>query len=414
MKLKATLAIGTALGLLLSGGAIAGSSNTLYLTQEGSSNTAAVNQANGNNSDIGDVTRALQDGDNNFFWFEVTNWGTNNDDDLHALKQEGNWNLLGVAFAGGSSFNDIGSVQQIGNGNSVRINVTQNSSSRVDAVQINGSMNTVSIYQNDGTHSGSGNVVANVTILGSGNGIATGNQWAHGDGEAAVHIVQFGSNNTVWASRITGDNNHAPNPWALGAFNKVHEITQNGTGNGGVDATAETLGSNGNTIRVTQTGNSNNFSVKQGISVASTGNNATITQTGDLNDAFVTQYGSNNQLIVSQIDDDNDVLANFSGDGNGSGPLTGVAGALDGTSSLLSQGTIYQDSTAAASGNHVVFNVTGSNNLFAMAQKGGSNTITGSVTNSNNNQVAVLQNGNGNTAAFTQTGAGGNNASISQ
>jgi hypothetical protein len=94
--------------------------------------------------------------------------------------------------------------------------------------------------------------------------------------------------------------------------------------------------------------------------------------------------------------------------------MTGIAGSLvSDNSSLLTQGTVLQDSNSALNGNTLTYTVNGSNNLFAFAQKGGGNSITGTV-GSDSNQVAVLQVGNSNTTTFTQTAGPGNIIAVKQ
>jgi hypothetical protein len=171
-------------------------------------------------------------------------------------------------------------------------------------------------------------------------------------------------------------------------------------------------------MRISEIGDWNNFSIQQGVSVHSTGNYATVDQQGSHNNATATQYGDGNQLVVRQFADGNRSTTNFDGNDNGVGTLSGAAkGLADLNTITLTQGTVLQDSTTGASGNIVNYDVFGSRNLFAFAQIGGHNTITGTVGtgahDSNDNQVAVLQQGNSNTSSFSQTG-GFNNLAVSQ
>lgn len=98
--------------------------------------------------------------------------------------------------------------------------------------------------------------------------------------------------------------------------------------------------------------------------------------------------------------------------------MNDVAGDLVGSTPVLTEGNIFQDSTGKSSGNLINYNVNGSSNLFAFAQIGGNNTIDGTVgtaiVTSDGNQAAVLQEGSDNNATFFQTGSGGNYMSVSQ
>jgi hypothetical protein len=99
--------------------------------------------------------------------------------------------------------------------------------------------------------------------------------------------------------------------------------------------------------------------------------------------------------------------------------MSGNAGALVAANgSSLSVGNVLQDSSSSLYGNSLSYTVYGSSNLFAFAQIGGNNTITGTVgtgsSDSSGNQVAVLQNGTGNITSFSQTGVGSNNIAVHQ
>jgi hypothetical protein len=409
MKLKIALGTATALGLLM-GAAYAGSGNTLYISQSGDRNIADVKQSLGSNSNIGeDGDPAVQSGADNRLTFTVTNWGTNNDNDIDNFKQDGNWNLFEAQAVGGSSGNRLNNFLQQGNGNSARIMWTQNNGGVVDSVSIKGDRNAVSIYQGNSIVAGSGNQVGTVAIMGSNNGYATGNQWAHGDSTAAVHIQQIGSGNNVASSTIVGSDNHAANIWAPGAFNKVHEIFQTGNNNGQIASIASTQGSNGNWIRINQNGNGNNFSVLQGINSASTQNRFQVTQDGNGNWAGGTQSGDGNWVNIDQDQNNNNATANISGDYNGGGTLAGAAGTLASANGLDS-GLIKQN---GLSNTATLTVANSSNNQFAFLQNGNNNTITGTVSGSGSNSATVIQAGNNNASTFSQAGSN-NVTSISQ
>jgi hypothetical protein len=273
-------------------------------------------------------------------------------------------------------------------------------------------------------------VVSLVSILGDNNGIATGNEWAHGDWGAASYIEQLGTNNKITLSSIEGSNNHAPNPWAPGAFNRVHEIIQKGSNNGLVASTASTLGSDYNWIKVYEEGSGNNFSVTQGISLDSThnfatvnqignDNGATFSQLGSFNTASTSQDGNGNLITIQQISDGNTATTSFVGDENGTGSFTGgaVGTLIAAHPGKLVQGTIEQDSTGFATGNLVEYDVVGSENLFAFTQEGGNNKIFGGVGDTGDassfNEAAVLQVGANNTTSFSQMG-GSNILAVAQ
>jgi hypothetical protein len=408
IDMKTTLSLGTAIVLLAATGvAYAGSSNTVYIDQQGSANTASVQQSAGpGGNDIGlPGAPLLQDGNNNSFTeTQATGGGfSRGDNDILAAKQLGDNNAFSDYYSNNAGGNRINNVLQDGNHNTLSVERNAGLNSTVGTVKQVGDWDWIAIRQSGGT----GNVVSLVQQLGSHNGASGVNLHNWG-----TYISQSGSNNAVDESTINGSNN---NPSISSVGGPVHQITQTGNGNGQSFSTAVTNGSGGNAIHVAETGDGNNFSVVQGTSSASTGNYATVTQTGSSNDATATQFGNYNQLVVSQLADGNSSTTNFSGDSNGVGTLTGAAGAL--TNVNLVQGSVYQDSTGAGGGNSLTYNVTGSSNLFAFAQLGHGNTIDGTVgglSASSNNQVAVLQASSGNTASFSQSGAGSNNLAISQ
>jgi len=413
MKLKIVLSTASALALL-TGAAWAGSGNTLYIQQQGSTNTANVNQGTGpGDNNIGTLADPVtQDGNTNFFQYSnagCCNEGSRQDNDVKKAEQDGNGNWMNIAVWNLSDHNRINSAIQDGNDNALQIEQNDSRSGRIDSVLQDGSGNVGLAKQN-----GSGNRIVLMQQIGSNNGNGRSGELTSGRGVGS-RVIQAGSNNLINESSVVGSNNKQA---ASNTYTPPHDIQQLGNNNGRSFSTASTLGSNGNGIKVTEHGDWNNFSVKQGLSVRSTGNYATVDQQGSYNNATATQYGSGNHLVVSQILDGNRSTTNFDGNDNGVGTLGGAAGTLAGLpGSRLVQGTVLQDSTGAVSGNLVNYDVFGSGNLFALAQIGGNNTITGTVgtgaRDSNNNQVAVLQQGNSNTSSFSQTG-GSNNLAVSQ
>jgi hypothetical protein len=119
--------------------------------------------------------------------------------------------------------------------------------------------------------------------------------------------------------------------------------------------------------------------------------------------------GDNNALQIDQENPGgpaNSITLNIEGDLNG-GPLgarfTGAA-----LTPGLQPGTLVQKGY----GNSISFDVTGSSNLFAVAQLGNRNMVTASISGSAN-QASIMQVGNGNVAGFSQAGIG-NTVSIMQ
>ena len=411
MKLKIVLSTATALGLIMAGSALANDSNTLYLDQNGDGNTARVvqdvpnftNEIGGN--DIGTAGDPVtQQGDGNEFYYDngtsVSNHGVG-DNDIIKAEQIGNSNYMRFHDQGGSDTNRSNDIQQVGDDNYADFVHNSADDSLTGIVLQQGDENFLRIQQEAGT----GNQVLSARQIGSGNG-ASAVTSAH----LGTYIYQRGSGNLITEATIKGSDNGGIN-------NRALYILQRGNNNGQGLSVADILGSNGNNISVEQIGDGNDFGVWQGTSTASTGNDAKVTQDGDSNYAYVTQFGDGNEIIVDQDGNGNSATANFNGSGNGVGSLSGDAGTLASAHSELTQGTIFQDSSSAISGNTVTYTVTGNNNLFAFAQIGAANTITGTVGSlgaSNGNQVAVLQAGSSNVSSFSQNGGGSNNIAITQ
>jgi len=410
MKTKILFATATAAGILLAGQAFA-DPNTLYLTQTGASNQATVQQnAGSGGNDVGKAgVPALQQGNGNRF-SEIQETGGNflgGDDDIVAMKQLGNNNVFGSSYSNQLAGGDrINSVLQNGDLNWASIGRNGASSATVGTFNQTGDSNSAQVTQ----QSGSGNTVTLLQQIGSKNGGPFGPFGPQNPNGWGTSILQSGNGNVVAESSIYGSNNNLNTTSA-----PASSVSQVGNYNGRTSSVARTRGSDGNFIHVTETGDWNNFSVLQGVNTSSTGNQATVSQTGSYNGGYVTQYGDDNLVTVAQLGDGNTATANFTGNRNGNGSFS-VLGALHQPplplNANLTQGTIYQDSTGLG-GNTVTYNVTGSDNLFAMAQIGGSNTITGKVT-SGSNEVAVLQTGSSNVTNFVQQGGNANVISVSQ
>jgi hypothetical protein len=408
MNTRAILATTTALGLLAAtGAAMAVDPNTAYISQSGTGNQSTVQQNAGpGGNDVGlSGAPVRQQGDNNKFnELQFTGGGfSNGDNDIIALKQLGDSNVFGSSYSNNAGGNRIVDALQQGNLNWVSVGRNASMNGIVSGLKIVGNSNSAQITQ----QSGSGNTVTLLQITGDSNEVAYGSGGPQNANQWAAAILQSGNSNLVTEASITGSSNTGNG--SVGPL----KITQNGNNNGQSFSVARIRGSVGNYIIVNEQGNSNNFSVLQGVNTASTGNHATVNQIGNSNQATATQFGSLNQLVIQQNADNNIAVANFTGDSNGNGSLTGIAAALLPSNANLVEGTIYQDSTGSLTGNTVTYNVNGDGNLFAMAQIGGSNTITGTVS-SDNNQAAILQTGNGNVTNFTQSGGNNNAISVSQ
>lgn len=417
----ATLIATTALGFSMSA-AYAGSGNKLFLDQDGTGNVANVHQSSGaGGNEIGTSgNHGLQQGDNNNLRYNNAGSGSGANNDIWNVRQIGNNNDMGFSDWNGAFNNVTNDAQQNGNNNLLRATHNGGDDNLLDVVRVDGDRNDITIDQ-----SGKNGIIQNVHIVGSDNG----NNGSHvNDQNWGVHIRQGGgSGNIIRDATITGDNNVNLAPYGyyngniVGTSGAAIRIRQSGNAN---DANATMWGSGGNVIYVNQTGDTNIGGVNQGSSLASTGNAAVLIQTGNDNDgtiaqsdsyniAHATQLGTGNFIAANQVGDSNSLMATFIGDRNGVGVMTGVAGTLEGSNVNLSQGNILQDSSLAASGNLITYDVTGNDNLFAFAQIGGSNTINGTVT-SNGNQVAVLQVGSGHGTSFTQAGGINNNLAVSQ
>jgi hypothetical protein len=399
-----TLAAATAIGLAMSASAYAADNNKLFIDQNGTGNEASVHQSKGNNNDIGtSLTPALQNGNGNYFGYTNNKYNGGNNNDIIELKQDGNDNWFNAVDEHGAANNTINDVLQHGNTNQALINRYGDSGSTVDQLIMDGNSNVAYIKQGTYPYGGS-NTVTLAKIVGDNNGRPDTRALYEGayPGRAAINIYQKdGTGNTIDEASIEGSNNN----YHTGTDNAVR-IYQFGSDNGNGASTARLIGSGGNKIWVTESGNGNNFTVLQGSVTSDTGNSAEVTQTGNDNGITIDQDGSYNSTT-----------ANFAGNGNGVGTLSGKAGALASVNTDLTQGTIFQDSSAAISGNSVDYNVTGDSNLFAFAQIGGGNTITGTVGNlgaSNGNQVAIIQSGSSNVSTFSQNGGGSNNIAVSQ
>jgi hypothetical protein len=391
MKFYTTTLAATS-ALCLSMGMAYADSNTLHVDQTGNNNIADVDQSHGSgNNRVGSSANPVtQIGDDNYF--KYNNVGQSlGDATVDTALQQGNNNKLLLRDWGSAGHNATDNAQQIGNDNYVYVEHNYGDRNTTAMIEERGNDNHIRINQN-----GNDGIIGTVSIVGSGNGGASHSGWRENWG---ILIAQGGGHNSISNASIEGDNNDG---WP-GSRGTAMSINQTGTYN---TASASMVGSDGNRVLISQGGiGNNNAVVIQGDTLASTNNSADVLQNGDGNATRVEQLGSYNT-----------VYADFLGDSNGVGTMTGVAGALadNDPNDNLFQGNVFQDSSAASGlGNLVSYDVTGSDNLYAFAQIGGSNSVTGSVTG-NSNQVAVLQTGTGNVTGFTQTGGNNNAIAVSQ
>ncbi|WP_322865052.1 hypothetical protein U5922_001890 [Aquicoccus sp. G2-2] len=432
MKFYTTTLAATS-ALCLSMGMAYADSNTLYLDQNGTGNVSDIDQShtgqgaigNGGN-DIGTAANpGLQNGNNNTLTYSNAGYAHGGHNDIVNVEQNGNDNTMSFKDSNQAYNNVTNDAQQNGDNNLTRASHNGGDDNVLDILRTDGSRNDITVDQ-----SGKNGFIGTVQIIGDDNG----NNGSHVNKQNwGIRISQGGgSGNIIHNATITGDNN--PGLAGYGYFDDSSSTALRGTalriiqsGNAN-DANATMLGSNGNAILIHQYGGDSNIGdVNQGISQASTGNavkliqmgntnNGTVLQSGSYNIAHATQSGDGNFIDVNQVADSNTLMASFTGDANGDNSglsMSGVAGDLEGSSGSLTQGHVLQDSTSALLGNDITYDVTGNSNLFAFAQIGGDNSITGTV-GSNSNQVAVLQTGTGNVTGFTQTGGDNNAIAVSQ
>ena len=388
----------------------AGDNNEVFLEQTGQRNTADILQSTGGlgGSQIGTATfSASQVGIRNVLVYsdegsgDAANRGNN---DILTLEQTGNRNKMKFRDWEAARDNVTRSAVQTGQDNDLRVRREGGVANVIDSIIQAGDDNHIRIAQK-----GTNGVIGTVGIFGSGNGGASRSDWQENWG---ILIRQDGTNNTVGTATIEGDDNDG----FPGSTATAMRINQTGDGS---SASAIMMSSNGSFILIDQGGTGGHTAdVRQGISTSSTGNHADLDQNGQGQSGVIEQFGDGNYITARQDGAGNTLTARFFGDGNGVGTMTGPAGAL--TSSDIGDelfvGNVFQDNGGVGAGNSITYEVTGSNNLFAFAQIGAANSISGAVGTtgvSNGNQVAVLQVGSGNGTSFTQNG-GNNNLAVSQ
>jgi hypothetical protein len=399
------------------GNQVAGSGlNEGHVYQSGDQNDATVTQNGRGNL----VSRIYQNDNSGGTATDPTNVLTINQSGATYLQYEHSTPSLGPSTNYNYSPNSVVSVTQTNPGGTVNtLTLTQTGSTFHQANQImrveqNGTDNAGSVTQD-----GRRNFLLSLDQLGDGNAATVGLH-GYGNGDPSTGLT---STSVTAAAFDVGS--HA----AVVGLGQA-TVYQNGTGN---TATYSATG-NSNRYALSQTddsngingvvsGDNNQAAVSQWGGSSNTAdflqygnsNDLGIAQDGGSNIATVNVMGNSNALGSDQVGNGNMLTATFTGNSNGVGTFGagGVAGILEASSTDLTQGNVLQNSTGASLGNDITYDVTGNSNLFAFAQIGGDNSITGTV-GSNSNQVAVLQTGTGNDTVFTQTGGNNNAIAVSQ
>ncbi|OWU84476.1 hypothetical protein ATO6_12345 [Oceanicola sp. 22II-s10i] len=380
--------------------AVAGDANKAFVEQDGNNNAASIDQSAGpGGNDFATLSNpATQRGNDNQLRF--SNGSANNNhnnrfnNDVNVAEQIGNGNWMNITVGNLSNNNTVEDAQQLGDTNSLLVSLNGSRGGTIETVLQDGNVNSAVLKQ-----SGNDNTIQSVSMIGDDNGYANRLELTSGR-FASLRILQTGNTNLVTSATIEGSNNRQI---PSNGYAPLLDIRQ--TGNMNI-AFGNMLGSDGNYLNILQNGTGNDAGVNQGSTAASTQNDADIDQIGDGNYVRATQTGSYNALNAS-----------FTGEDNGVGTMSGDAGTLVSSHIELTQGSILQDSALAASGNTIDYTVVGNDNMFAFAQIGGGNTITGLVGNlgaSNLNQAAIIQVGSSNMTSFSQNGGGSNNLAVSQ
>lgn len=441
-----------------------GDNNLTKFTQEGSYNTVSVEQNGSNNKAgahlryvadpdaSGDTGRnydfILQKGDNNTIDIVQNNKGNIVAVGSGHINQFGDFNLIDIEQAGGSSAGStVRKIDQTASDSAAsrtnELYITQSGAdpnvypdlplgssdynyarALVDTVSqthTGGVRNLVDIDQTGGTHN-AGNVVSLVSQNGSDNEADIDQS---GRLNLLSSLTQMNDGNRATSSQ-SGYNNHIAliSQHSTEADGNSASVVQNGTDNGrnGLGKAASLVGASdssvvqfgvGNIIDYTANGDDNEFGFHQD----GTGNLAqSITINGSRNHLGVFQDGTNNVLQLASIDGDDNVIGirqvgtdntvgltiAAGGDRNG-----GYHGAFDALTAGpgLTPGLLEQ----LGVNNEVSLNVSGDDNLFATLQDNESagstgNKISGNITGSGN-QAAVKQVGDNNTTSFVQTGS---------
>ncbi|MFI0848842.1 beta strand repeat-containing protein [Mesorhizobium sp. IMUNJ 23232] len=386
-------------------GTVDGNANQTAISQEGDGNSAELEILGDSNqfgiTQLGEGNEALASANGNANELALSQIGIANLGEV----------LIGSRTAGSSddnvvvlnqdslaSFGNVGEIYVDGNANTISLDQLGLIGSNYGTVDILGDENDVAVDQ-EGSNTGE------VSVIGNLNGVTLDQVSSASFGNEAGILVD-GDSNTVSVDQL-GSNEATVD--IEGDQNDV-AVDQEGDMNAGEVFVTGNL----NGVTLDQDGAINSALVE----ISGNGNQFDVDQNGDFNDAVALANGNDNKALIDQIGSVNTVSMTFQGDSNGSGTLTGAAGALVSTSGgQLVAGRALQDSSSALSGNSLTYDVVGNLNQFAFAQIGGGNSITGLVGNdgaSNGNQAAVLQNGSNNVTSFAQNGGGSNNLSVSQ
>jgi hypothetical protein len=384
-------AIGLAFGF--AGAAIA-DTNTGTINQNGSSNSATIDQT----VNVTYATSSInQNGNGNSAASSQSNtygypWVVNS-----SIDQGGNSNNASVWQDG--SWIVTATVQQYGNGNGATISQTNYSGRSTAWVYQGGDGNSGSVTQNNAIDT-SGTVWQY-----GGSSSSTGNVYQYAAFSSYALIDQFNVHQANAGIDQTGTNNNA-------------QVHQSGTLGAGVNG------------YITQSGENNQATITQNRSIygGNLADTATINQTGSFNIAAITesyvwsstaniaqQYGSNNQATVVQLNLTEGHASIYQGGDANKGTINqGKDFAVCCDFGLYLSATLSQYGTS----NTAQIDQSGWNQDAAILQSGNLNLASISQSNAGYpggavNHATINQIGNANNATVAQNGRG-NNATINQ
>lgn len=396
-----------------------GGSNTLTILQEGGDRNfvgTAFQTNTGGSDNTGDIAQSgarnyldslSQTGSDNTINAEFT--GDRNGADGATIGNPAVGSLSGVAAATGAASSAL---TQDGAGNMIDLLITGDDNqfgvsqtgndNTVGTLTVTGNDNDLGIVQGDAT-SGDRNEVALGTVEGDGNNI--GVLQTNDDNFAQIDLIGFSDDNVVdieQQGKFGGSGNAV--------------VSIEGTFNGGDNNAVEILQQSSGDAMVGINGDRNDVRVRQfNTEIA----NITIgsgSGEGDGNFLDVVQAngtGSNPNSVTVEIYGDDNNRGSFTGDAFTVGDaFSSEGGGL--SFNGLNAGEIDQGRGNGNSVNITVGSLTdeADDNLFAVGQRGSSNSVMGTIMGTAN-QAVVTQIGNMNTASFMQMG-NGNNMGISQ
>ena len=322
------------------------SGSTSYDTQEGTGQTATIDQTGGTNDVVG--TSGTPFDQNN---------GSGTGGNGISITQTGSYNSFGVSAA---SF-------QSGTTNAATID--QNGYNSGVVLQQTGTNNGSTAY-NNWTNSGSGGIIVQDNTSDTSSIVLTQN-----GSDSIFDIGQGGYNNLVNATQIGTDQLYVRQGTSMAAY-------------GGFGSSYET----NSTVTVYQSGGGTGYSTNY-ASLAQGGgdsNQISVTQIGFALGADVNQNGSNNLFSSYQA---------------GSGNMVGLPAAFVADTPITQTGTgnqyynVQLGTNSTANGSQL-----GTDNYVSNYQSGNADAISGSQ-NGTNNQVYTWQTGGTDTLAYTQTGS---------